>query len=129
MIRWLKRIARLTFVLVLVGVAVSTIIIWRSLPREQGVVTLKARTDQLSLSANASLRRDAVGVPHIKAKSREDVYLHIDLSGYSRSLASTRSPALVGARSVVMVGLAVTIHVFIDAVQCSRRECSPQGRA
>jgi citrate lyase subunit beta/citryl-CoA lyase len=29
----------------------------------------------------------------------------------------------------VMVGLVPTIHVFLRAVRCSRRGCSPQGRA
>jgi len=28
-----------------------------------------------------------------------------------------------------MVGLVQTIHVFLSAMRCSRRGCSPQGRA
>jgi ATP-binding cassette, subfamily B, bacterial len=32
-------------------------------------------------------------------------------------------------RSLFAVGLVPTIHVFAGRVQCSRRECSPRGRA
>lgn len=73
MIRWLKRIARIAFLLLLVSIGVGSVIAWRSVARQQGLVTLAAN-GQPSLSANVSIRRDSIGVPHIRAKSREDAY-------------------------------------------------------
>ncbi|WP_342361034.1 penicillin acylase family protein [Terrarubrum flagellatum] len=74
MIRWLKRLARVAFLLVFIFAGVAAVIVSRSLPREQGVVTLASASEQPLISADVSVRRDGAGVPHIKAKSREDAY-------------------------------------------------------
>ncbi len=74
LVRYIVRYFLLTIVLFLAGAAVSAmLIIYRALPRMDGTVTLDG------LSQPVTVDRDGWGVPHIRAKSLEDL---VEAQGY-----------------------------------------------
>ncbi|MET0605553.1 MAG: penicillin acylase family protein [Beijerinckiaceae bacterium] len=73
-VRWTRRIVRAVILLALIAIGVGAVIGLQSLPRNEGVVALKRDAGAPSVSADVSIRRDRMGVPHIKAQSRQDAY-------------------------------------------------------